>query len=544
MKKIIFDAIYKHLCDHSLITPNQSGFRPGDSTINQLLSITHSIYTAFEEVPSRETRAVFLDLSKAFDRVWHKGLLYKLKCNGISGSLFKVIQDFLHDRKQRVLLNGKCSNWSTVKAGVPQGSVLGPLFFLLYINDLPNNVSCEVKLFADDTSLFSVVKDEYVTSLALNLDLEKIRIWAWQWKMLFNADKTEEIIFSWKRAKSSHPVLKLGNDEIKTSSEHKHLGIILDSKLDFQSHIREAILKARRGIGLIRYLSKFVSRDVLDQMYKLYVRPHLDYGDIIYHRFDPEMHLEITKRLEQVQYSAALAVTGTWRGTSRQRLYQELGWETLYHRRWYRRLTHFFSLKKSESPEYLFNEIPKERQLRYDLRNPNIYEQPVARTTRFANTYFQNALFEWNLLDSEIQNSASISQFKAKLLSIIRPVKNPIYRISDILGVRLLTRLRVQFSALNEHRFRHAFDCLTPICICGLSKESNEHFLLHCPQHHAYRMDLFGQLSEIPGIGFASLDDESRCNILLYGSPNCTIMENTIILESTITFIQGTGRFN
>ena len=515
MKKIIFDAIYKHLCDHSLITPNQSGFRPGDSTINQLLSITHSIYTAFEEVPSRETRAVFLDLSKAFDRVWHKGLLYKLKCNGISGSLFKVIQDFLHDRKQRVLLNGKCSNWSTVKAGVPQGSVLGPLFFLLYINDLPNNVSCEVKLFADDTSLFSVVKDEYVTSLALNLDLEKIRIWAWQWKMLFNADKTEEIIFSWKRAKSSHPVLKLGNDEIKTSSEHKHLGIILDSKLDFQSHIREAILKARRGIGLIRYLSKFVSRDVLDQMYKLYVRPHLDYGDIIYHRFDPEMHLEITKRLEQVQYSAALAVTGTWRGTSRQRLYQELGWETLYHRRWYRRLTHFFSLKKSESPEYLFNEIPKERQLRYDLRNPNIYEQPVARTTRFANTYFQNALFEWNLLDSEIQNSASISQFKAKLLSIIRPVKNPIYRISDILGVRLLTRLRVQFSALNEHRFRHAFDCLTPICICGLSKESNEHFLLHCPQHHAYRMDLFGQLSEIPGIGFASLDDESRCNILL-----------------------------
>ncbi len=218
-------------------------------------------------------------------------------------------------------------------------------------------------------------------------------------------------------------VLELGNDETKTSSEHKHLGIILDSKLDFQSHIREAILKARRGIGLIRYLSKFVSRDVLDQMYKLYVRPHLDYGDIIYHRFDPEMHLEITKRLGQVQYSATLAVTGTWRSTSRQRLYQELGWETLYHRRWYRRLTHFFSLKKSESPEYLFNEIPKERQLRYDLRNPNIYEQPVARTTRFANTYFQNTLFEWNLLDSEIQNSASISQFKAKLLSIIRPVK-------------------------------------------------------------------------------------------------------------------------
>ena len=84
---------------------------------------------------------------------------------------------------------------------------------------------------------------------------------------------------------------------------------------------------------MIKYLSKYVSREVLDQVYKLYIRPHLDYGDIIYHRFDPEMHLEITRKLEQVQYSAALAVTGTWRGTSRQKLYEELGWETLYHRR-------------------------------------------------------------------------------------------------------------------------------------------------------------------------------------------------------------------
>ena len=185
--------------------------------------------------------------------------------------------------------------------------------------------------------------------------------------MLFNADKTEEVIFSWKRTKPHHNILKLGNEEVKTSSEHKHLGMILNHKLDFQSHIREVILKARRGIGLIKYLSKYVSREVLDQVYKLYIRPHLDYGDIIYHRFDPEMHLEITKKLEQVQYSAALAVTGTWRGTSRQMLYEELGWETLYHRRWYRRLTHFFCLRRSKSPEYLFNEIPQERQLTYNL---------------------------------------------------------------------------------------------------------------------------------------------------------------------------------
>ena len=168
----------------------------------------HTIYTAFEDVPSRETRAVFLDLSKAFDKIWHEGLLYKLECNGIGGDLLGIIKDFLHDGKQRVVLNGKSSDWSTVSAGVPQGSVLGPLFFLVYINDLPQNVSCSVKLFADDTSLFSVVNNEYDTGLAMNRDLEKIQMWAWQWKMLFNADKTEEVIFSWKRTTPSHSQIR------------------------------------------------------------------------------------------------------------------------------------------------------------------------------------------------------------------------------------------------------------------------------------------------------------------------------------------------
>ena len=152
----MFDAIYKFLCENQLLTPNQSGFRPGDSTINQLLSVTHKIYSSFEEFPSRETRAVFLDISKAFDKVWHDGL-FKLKSYGISGCLFTVIKDFLNNHHQRVILNGKSSIWSAITAGVPQGSVLGPLLFLIYINDLVDNISSEAKLFADDTSLFTVV---------------------------------------------------------------------------------------------------------------------------------------------------------------------------------------------------------------------------------------------------------------------------------------------------------------------------------------------------------------------------------------------------
>ena len=184
-EKLIFDAIYKFLCENQLLTPNQSGFRPGDSTTNQLLSITHKICSAFEELPSRETRAVFLDISKAFDKMWHDGLLFKLKSYGISGCLFTVIKDFLNNRRQRVVLNGKSSIWSPVTAGVPQGSVLGPLLFLIYINDLVDNISSEAKLFADDTSLFTVVYDVDIAADQLNRDLKVISNWAHQWKMQF-----------------------------------------------------------------------------------------------------------------------------------------------------------------------------------------------------------------------------------------------------------------------------------------------------------------------------------------------------------------------
>ena len=144
--------------------------------------------------------------------------------------------------------------------------------------------------------------------------------------------------------RKQHPPLSFGNDDVARISEHKHLGMILDSKLYIQSHIKEEIKKARRGIGIIKFLSKYISRDVLHQIYKLNVRPHLDCGSIVYHKYEPQMHLNFTQRLDRTQYCAALAVTGAWRGTIRTRLCRELGWENLYHRRWCRRLCHFYIL--------------------------------------------------------------------------------------------------------------------------------------------------------------------------------------------------------
>ena len=159
-EKIIFDRLYNFLLQKELLNPNQSGFRPSDSCVNQLIAITHEIFKAFDCNPSLEVRSVFLDISKAFDKVWHEGLLYKLKSMGISGELYNLLENYLSDRFQRVLLNGQASSWRPVLAGVPQGSILGPLLFLIYINDLPNELKSNAKLFADDTSLFTIVKDQ------------------------------------------------------------------------------------------------------------------------------------------------------------------------------------------------------------------------------------------------------------------------------------------------------------------------------------------------------------------------------------------------
>ena len=124
----------------------------------------HEIYKVFDANLPLDVRGVFLDLSKAFDRVWHDGLMYKLKTLGICGNYYGLIHSFLSDRHQRVVLNDQCSKWSHIKTGVPQGSILGPLLFLVYLNDLPEDLTTSAQLFADDTSLFSVVHDSAPSS--------------------------------------------------------------------------------------------------------------------------------------------------------------------------------------------------------------------------------------------------------------------------------------------------------------------------------------------------------------------------------------------
>ena len=147
LEKIIFNNLYIYLYTNNLITKNHSGFRRGDSTTNQLLCLLDEIHQAFDSTNSVEVRTVFLDISKAFDNVWHEGLIFKVEQNGISGNLLKLFQNYLSNRKQRVVQNGSYSEYSSIESGVSQGYVLGPVLFLVYICDLERNIKSNVKFF-------------------------------------------------------------------------------------------------------------------------------------------------------------------------------------------------------------------------------------------------------------------------------------------------------------------------------------------------------------------------------------------------------------
>ena len=341
-------------------------------------------------------RAVFLDISKAFDKVWHEGLIFKLEQNGISGNLLCLLQNYLENRKQRVVINGIESEWQSIFSGVPQGSVLGPLLFLIYINDLTDNIISNMKLFADDSSLFVRVKDVNITHDQLVKDLDTILKWANQWKMQFNPDITKqaiEVIFSTKYKKENHPPLVFNSVPVAREKFTKHLGIILDERLTFRKHIHMAITKAKRGLALMKFLFKYVTPCVLEQTYKMYVRPHLDYGDVIYH----DQLIDMMNSLESIQYQAGRIVTHCWKGTNKLKLYNELGWETLSQRRTFRRFALFFKIKNNETPEYLRH---------------HIHELPAKRTMRYERSFFPFCQLNWDNINVDIRNSDSFEQFQ------------------------------------------------------------------------------------------------------------------------------------
>ena len=238
-------------------------FLRGDSCISQLLSVTHRIYNSFDCNPSVGVRRTSLDTSKAFDKFWHDGLIYKLKSYVVKDKLLHLIQNYLTKRQQCVFLNGRISKWTNILVGVPQGTVLGPLLFLIYINDLPDVLKSICKIFADDTSLFSKINDIDIRNIDINNDLVKLSRWAYQWKMSFNPDinkQATKAYFSQSRRKTLPPPIIFSNNHVLTSPCQKHLGLISDSKRSFNEHVNQKLDRCNRIIGLMKMLSLTLSR--------------------------------------------------------------------------------------------------------------------------------------------------------------------------------------------------------------------------------------------------------------------------------------------
>ena len=279
LEKNVHKYVFNFLMDHEVLTTLQSGFISGDSTVNQLVDIYNSFCKAIDE--AKEVRAIFCDISKAFDRVWHKGLLYKLQTVGITGHLLQWFTDYLNNRKKRVVLPGVFSHWTDLKAGVPQGSILGPLLFLIYINDIVRNINSSIRLFAGDTSPYIIVENPIQAATILNSDLSQIYTWASNWLVTFNPSKTESLLFSRKLFKPLHPTLYMNQQDYITVESHKHLGLTFTNR-SWHEHLNNIKTKSWHRISVMRKLKFQLNRKSLQIIYFSFMSPLLEYADVVW----------------------------------------------------------------------------------------------------------------------------------------------------------------------------------------------------------------------------------------------------------------------
>ena len=263
-ERVIFKHVYNHLITNSLIYQYQSGFLPGHSTVHHLIELVHHTCLALEKYEIN--CQIFCDISKAFDRVWHRGLSLKLENYGINGNLLLWFEDYLKNRSQKVFINENFSSHKSITAGVPQGSVLGPLLFLIYINDISDDPTGLARLFADDTSLSYSSADLHQIEIILNEDLRKLIEWAKKWLILFNPLKTEVMLIS-NIFSDNNIELIMDNTVLKIVEIHKHLGVYLSSNNKWSKHIDSIIESASKQIPFLRKIKYQFSKQTLNILY-------------------------------------------------------------------------------------------------------------------------------------------------------------------------------------------------------------------------------------------------------------------------------------
>jgi hypothetical protein len=533
-EKAIFKHVFNFLRENLVISIHQSGFLPGDSTINQLVNLYHTFSKALDD--KKDVHIVFCDISKAFDRVWHDGLLYKLKKVGISGDLLHWFNDYLKNRKQKVVLNGQASTYSDIRAGVPQGSVLGPLLFLIYINDIVDNVNGNIKLFADDTVLFIDVDKDDTAKEVLQQDLQALLDWSNQWLVKFNSTKTVQMKMSLKKCVTI-PELLMGNSKLENMESHKHLGLTISNNLSWKKHINNICIRANRQLDIMKRLKYSVDRRTLEIVYFSFIRPLLEYGSVIWDNCD---QIDATL-IENVQLDAGRVVSGAIRGTSHDAIYRELGWEPLKIRRERQQILLFHKMIYGQCPEYLIQLVPGRgtNLHNYNTRNQTNLLTMRCRTEQYRQSFIPKLVRLWNLLPKETTSIDDFSMFKRVLMQN-KPKANLLYYEGDRKSNVIQARMRMGCSALKYHLFYNIHVVDSPMCICSMEEETVEHYFFRCPLFVRNRIKLILNIMQHTDI--ENLDNINT-ELVLNGDSNMSILMNERVFEEVQLFIRETERF-
>ena len=408
MEHVVVSQVMQHFDHHSILTDCQHGFRAGRSCETQLLDLTQELHQHLEDY--EQIDMVVLDFSKAFDKVPHRRLMDKLWNYGVRGTTHSWIKAFLSDRRQRVIVDGESSDWVPVQSGVPQGTVLGPMLFLAFINDLPKSVTSSVRLFADDCVLYrSVSNDE--DCCTLQEDLEKLETWENQWCMSFNPSKCSTISITRKKKRIIHHY-SLHNQILDKVDSATYLGVELSSDLTWANHINKTTKKANSRLAFVKRNLPINSVKVKEAAYKGIVRPILEYSSSVW---DPH-HQKYKDQLEMVQHRAARFALGIYNQGSVTNMLHQLEWETLEDRRRKARLNMFFRILMCMVAVPLPPIVTRAPRPRPGY--PHHFLIPFCRTDAYKYSFFPQTLTQWNKLPASIACHTSLPPFKADVTSL------------------------------------------------------------------------------------------------------------------------------
>ena len=403
MEHIIHSQVINHLENHEILSSRQFGFRQKRSCETQLLLTIHDLAKGLDD--KDQIDAILLDFSKAFDKVPHQRLLLKLHHYGIRGRLLSWVEDFLSSRSQQVLVDGRSSGTAGVTSGVPQGSVLGPLLFLVFINDLPDCVSSEVRLFADDCLMYRPVRDQ-ADAVALQEDLDHLQVWERTWQMSFNADKCEVLRVTNKRKNIIKTDYTIHGNTLRTVDQAKYLGVTIQSNLSWNPHVDNICAKANKTRGFLQRNLRKSPLQLKNLAYKTFVRPTLEYAATVW---DPHTERNIQK-VEMVQRRAARFVKADFhKKHSVTKMLHDLSWHPMCERRAQAKVVMLYRIVHGLVAIPLTQYFTPSTRIR---GHPMQYRQHTCHINAYQYSFFPSAIPLWNNLPTITVLAPSLDTFK------------------------------------------------------------------------------------------------------------------------------------